>query len=288
MLSAILLYNFTTSVFAHPSFNGVSYDSSTTIGNENLGWIVKLNKHSELPPSTLTLRYTFGMEPAQIAKLEATNIFNGSIELFEEMVEISADKWSEVVSFQKVSSNTRTLDIVGHVTASDFDDVSYITNKTASAVTYSGSPLLNGHYSSWEIIVNIKNFSEQNRPRMYTLVHEFGHVIGLADLYESQNEDKVMYGYSFSNHEYNPTSEEIMAGKLILGFHTTHNWSDYKYYDTYLGNNRHSRHCTDCTGMAVNSNNEPILELCQYNQADICVRCGIRKGTSINSVEESE
>ena len=57
ILSVILLYSFTASVFAHPSFNGISYDSSTTIGNENLGWIVSLNKHSELPPSTLMLRY---------------------------------------------------------------------------------------------------------------------------------------------------------------------------------------------------------------------------------------
>lgn len=28
-----------------------------------------------------------------------------------------------------------------------------------------------------------------------TLAHEFGHAIGLYDLYEAKNKDKIMYGY---------------------------------------------------------------------------------------------
>lgn len=81
-----------------------------------------------------------------------------------------------------------------------------------------------------------------------TLAHEFGHAIGLNDLYDDQNVNKLMYGVS-SRTVSSPTTSDKWGAKVITGVHTTHTWA-YKYHSTTgTGQNRHVGYCTSCNGV---------------------------------------
>lgn len=120
--------------------------------------------------------------------------------------------------------------------------------------------------------------------RVYTqsstiLEHELGHVIGLNDLYESRNQNKLMYGYSNTSAS-SPTSLDIWGAKVITGVHSSHTWG-YKYYDTNSTGNRHVNYCTQCNGLGLN------VTQCVYNTNNVCKTCGTPKGTQPYSLEKS-
>lgn len=53
------------------------------------------------------------------------------------------------------------------------------------------------------------------------MAHEFGHVIGLADLYDSRNKNKLMYG-DFGTSGGVPSTADKNGAKVITGVHTSH------------------------------------------------------------------
>ena len=106
------------------------------------------------------------------------------------------------------------------------------------------------------------------------LAHEFGHVIGLRDLYQATNKLQIMYGYTGGSATA-PSVYDKAGAKMITGQHTTHTWG-YIYYDTSSGTNRHIKYCSVCYGRAVPAQ----ISSCTYNANNICTACGVKKGTT--------
>lgn len=80
----------------------------------------------------------------------------------------------------------------------------------------------------------------------YTLTHELGHIIGLADLSKSFDDgtfSNYLMGYNNYTMLY-PTDADIKGAAVISGYHTTHSNYKYSYYD----NSSHKRSCGLCDG----------------------------------------
>ena len=132
-----------------------------------------------------------------------------------------------------------------------------------------------GHYTSWKIMVNTRYSIEEE-----TLAHEFGHAIGLYDLYEAKNKDKIMYGYRVGRTATRPTTLDKWGAKVITGAHSSHTWK-YKYHSFNSFGNIHVRYCSSCQGLY---NSSPNPAPCTYNSSNVCTLCGIPKGVQPSSV----
>ena len=96
-----------------------------------------------------------------------------------------------------------------------------------------------------------------------TLAYELGHAIGLNDLYDDQNVDKLMYGVENYRTVTSPSASDIWGAKVITGVHNTHMWA-YKYHSTTgTGINRHVGCCTSCNGLSA------TISDCVYNPRGI-------------------
>lgn len=104
------------------------------------------------------------------------------------------------------------------------------------------------------------------------IAHEFGHIIGLTDLYKNENRNKLMYFKDDEGTATAPTALDIWGAKVITGQHTSHTWG-YKYHSTTTaGKNRHVNYCTSCSGTGV------IISICIYNANNVCRNCGTPAG----------
>lgn len=127
-----------------------------------------------------------------------------------------------------------------------------------------------GHITSWEIELNT---AKAVTPQC--IAHEFGHILGLTDLFESRNINKLMY-YDITSTATTATSSDIKGMQVITGSHTTHTWG-YKYYTTNTyGQHVHAKYCTVCNGFHAASSSQPNVVdtgLCVYKNG-ICKICG--------------
>ena len=122
-----------------------------------------------------------------------------------------------------------------------------------------------GHLTYWEIRMN-----SYYGMSLHTIAHEFGHAIGLVDLGESKNRDKLMYGYD-SRTATTATAADRKGAEVILGIHSTHAWG-YRYSMTLsIGLKCHQQYCTVCDGFV------PGHSVCIYNAQNICTLCGTPK-----------
>ncbi len=67
-----------------------------------------------------------------------------------------------------------------------------------------------GHVTKWHIEINMAYYDERT---VETIAHEFGHAIGLNDLYESYNTDNLMYGYKVERTVAAPSMQDIWGQK---------------------------------------------------------------------------
>lgn len=216
------------------------------IGGDSVGWSINENHHT----NGTTLTYSFSTTDSYLTSTLKSYVTSG------------ASKWSGTVSIVNKSDGSGTGEISTFYNAGTSVGAKFCDFLTDSS----------GHLTSWYIQMN--RYYTQSA---VTIAHEFGHAIGLNDLYGNISSNKLMYGFS-GRTATSPTSADKWGAKVITGAHTSHTWG-YKYYDTTsAGANRHVKYCTQCNGLTTTIAN------CVYNTNNICKICGVAYGTSPSSV----
>lgn len=236
------------SAFAHSSsqagilaktYIGPPYDGYY-IGGEEVGWSIDEGLHT----NGTTITYSFVSSDPYLTSQYRSYVTNG------------ARKWSGTVTITNKTDGSGTGKI----------GTFYSPNTGIVAVTRPLRVNNSGHLTAWEISMN-RAYSQSDK----VLAHEFGHVIGLNDLYASRNSGKIMYAYT-SGTATSPTTTDKWGAKVITGVHSTHSWG-YKYHSTLSsGANRHVKYCTSCYGLTNSVTN------CVYNSQNTCIYCGIPRG----------
>ncbi|MCI8484221.1 MAG: hypothetical protein HFH41_07760 [Lachnospiraceae bacterium] len=81
------------------------------------------------------------------------------------------------------------------------------------AWTYTWGDSRNGKIQQFEIWFNTRQMSKRGKSGNQAIAaHEIGHAIGLLDLYEKRNRDKLMYGIE-NKEVVKPTKADIKGGK---------------------------------------------------------------------------
>ena len=264
--------------------NNSFYKGKWFIGGEDVGWSIDENYHT----NGSNIYYTLSKDDDYVAG-------------YKKIITEAAGKWKNLVLIKEGSGS-------GSGTISTYSDS---TSEIAAQACHLKSDS-SGHFTSWEIQIN-----RAHTITSASLAHEFGHIIGLNDLYEYYNSNKLMYGRE-GRTVTAPTSLDIWGAKIIIGQHTTHTWA-YKYY-SYSGNTTyHITYCTDCNGYRASSDKiTPIITSCTYtykyyspsgqginrhlrtcqtcgyssvvnctyNSKNVCTYCGIPKGYSPYSINQ--
>ncbi len=247
-----------TKVSAHPSsqegilaktyvgHTGIYY-GNYFIGGDTVGWRIHEARHT----NGKTLTYYFASGP------------NAPTQAMKDYTEEAALLWHPTATIVKVDDTSGTGIIK---TSGDLD-----ADVAAECCDLVASNDGTGHLTSWEIHLNPSQTVTLDE---ITIAHEFGHAIGLVDLYATKSTNKLMYGARLGCTAVGPTSLDLWGAKVITGQHTTHTWG-YRYYDTLGGGaNRHVKYCTQCNG------NSTVVSNCVYNAQNICKTCGVGYGTT--------
>jgi len=253
-LSILLLLSLTTPAFAHSTFQegilsksyiGGSYNEYY-IGGDDFGWSIDEGFHT----NGTTLTYSFSSSDSYLTSTYKSYVTNG------------ASKWSGTVTITNMTNGTGT-GLIRTFNNPNTSAVAWFTNFSANS---------SGHLTSWVI--------EMNRSKTQSstvLAHEFGHAIGLNDLYARKSSNKLMYGYT-SGTATGPTSSDKWGAKVITGVHSSHTWG-YKYYSTNQIGNVHIKYCTSCNGLSL------VTEQCTYDANNVCTKCGIPYGVAPKLVQ---
>ena len=261
VLVVLLIGAIAEPVLAHTtSQQGILVKSSNAgshkyYGGEEIGWIINEEGHT----NGTELKYRF-----------ATNVLNS----VKTLVSSGAALWTNTNQTVTISKDNSANGIV---------EVMDLSSGTV-AQTVKQSVDSNGHVTQWVISLNTDYLvmDPDDPPPSHIITkqdvaHEFGHVIGLRDLYDSSNINKLMYS-SIDSTATVPNTWDIRGARLILGRHYSHTW-EYVFYQTNSsGNNTHRRRCSYCHGIKYNS-----VEACTYS-GGVCTKCGIPQGYSPSGI----
>lgn len=222
------------------------------IGGENVGWSIDEDYHTNGKRQTYRFAANFPDE-------------------YKGLVRDAADAWSAVVKFEEDFNNGKCLVETTYVYPID-GGMPYrakVTGRYADA---------NGHLTSCKLLINLYYPVE-----ISTVTHEFGHVIGLNDLYSNMNRNKIMFGTYEERTVSTPQSLDIWGAKVITGQHSSHNWG-YKYHSFDSNGNKHIKYCTQCKGLP----HTQVIESCSYDSSGKCIKCGVPQGVQPYSIDEPE
>lgn len=252
MLVVVLMLQISPYAFAHSSSQeGIlakTYHSTYGgyyIGGEDVGWSIDEDYHT----NGTTLTYSFSTSDSYLSSTYKSYVTTG------------ASRWSGTMTITNKTDGSGTGEI------STYNDPN--TNTVAKFCEYTSNS--SGHLTSWKIKMN-----RAKTVTATTLAHEFGHAIGLNDLYDDQNVNKLMYGIS-SRTVTSPTTSDKWGAKVITGVHFSHTWG-YKYWDTDSVGNIHIKYCKSCNGMTATTSH------CTYGDDNKCMVCGTNMHTTITSV----
>lgn len=237
-LTLILATVWSVPVLAHPTKLLSEYKCL-----EANGWGITENQH--FGTGTPTFAYYFS--------------FEGSItEKQKEYIRNGANKWGTRINATEVDS----------IDSESVSHVKWTTFTSQKEVVASTTPLFAansaGHIKQWKMAINLTYASSFNTR---TAAHEFGHVVGLNDLYNVTNANKLMYG-SQTGSASAPQSADIMGYNVITGKHSDHsNLTGYtRPAEMPSTTPVHRRQCRTC-GIAKD-------EICSP-QVGVCTTCGM-------------
>jgi hypothetical protein len=244
-----------TTVFAHPrTQKGIlaettidpeysSYYVGSFVGGDAVGWRIMEERHTNGTEQT----YSFDTSDPYL-----TNTL-------KQYVRAGADMWSDVIDIEeKTDGSGMGLIYIEHYETSP-------ANAKFVADIGTCTDGRTGHLTRWTIKIYEDSISVVNAT---TFAHEFGHMIGLTDLYENASANKLMYGYS-NRTVSAPTNLDKWGARVITGEHTTHTWGYKCHSAATTGGNRHIKYCIMCKGLT-----NTILN-CSYNSQNICTLCGV-------------
>lgn len=263
VLIVFLFCSSEVTVFAHPSSQGgilaksyvdrpgSIYYNKYFIGGDDVGWRIMEERHT----NGFTQTYEFSSSLSNALK---------------EYVRDGAEMWDDVIDIQERTDGSAKGWVYAYRDNYSPAGAEFLAPLSADFVDDYG------HLKKWEIEINL---AYEDAIDAITLAHEFGHMIGLTDLYENQSRNKLMYG-TVGRTVTSPTSSDIWGAKVITGAHTSHTWG-YKYFGaSSTGGNSHIKYCKSCNGLTNSVYN------CTYNSQNVCTLCGIPKGANISSVEQ--
>lgn len=251
-----ILLTSSISVFAHSLsqsgilaryyLNSFSY-SGYYIGGEEIGWGIDERNHS----GGTKITYEFDETDPLLT------------DEYKDLVRQGASMWSGVVSIEESSNSA--VGIITTVNEPGEDFIAQFTDYSSDS---------SGHLEGWAIEINRAKVQSAK-----VFAHEFGHVIGLVDLYDDSNDNKLMYMAPVQSSATGPTTQDIWGARVITGQHDSHSWN-YAYYMTNSTGNTHIGTCTACGGKAA------YFEQCTYNSNNVCTKCGIPYGVQPYALEE--
>lgn len=215
--------------FAHSSsqagyFDGYTFNSHYYVGGEHIGWSLDESNHTN----------------ATHIKFRFSSSLNS---YYRGIVTTGAGIWSNVVSIGEDASGIGF--VKGNNNMGSFTPARFVNYSSNSS----------GHLTSWTIEVNTATNATVTS---YDVAHEFGHVIGLNDLYNDMT--LLMFG-GLGGTATTATAKDRAGAKVILGSHSSHTWS-YQYKS--LGQHYHV--CSVCGGKKTQN--------CTYNSNGYCTKCG--------------
>ena len=254
------------------------------IGEEDIGWSIDEQNHT----NGTKIYYTLS---------------GNDITKYKDLISSAASSWSGIADIAN-----KTGSVTGKIYTYNAPE------DRAAAKTILIQSDKYGHITKWEMRINLARTVSAA-----TIAHEFGHVIGLNDLYASKNSNKLMY-YSTATTAVRPMTTDLWGAMVITGQHTNHQWDykfykttgstsshiiycpqcyghlasaadstkpveanctyAYKYYGIRQGENCHVKYCTDC-------NHYSTISGCTYNSVNVCTVCKARKQEiSINSIKQ--
>ena len=233
--------------YAHPvSKEGLIW------GGESVGWMINENKHT----NGTTLTYDYDAYDPNLSAVYQTYVAYG------------ASRWSGTVDIVRKTDGTAKGLITTEYNSRSSDNA-YFEGRTDSS----------GHLTSGKIVIN-RYYEDDIDSKV--LAHEFGHAIGLMDLYERSNGNKLMYGRTGSNWTATGLhATDRWGARTITGDHDSHPLSFKYYYTDASSNNYHVKYCTECGGLA----SSPAR--CVYNANNRCKICGTPKGAQTSALENS-
>lgn len=178
--------------------------------------------------------------------------FNGN-KIFNNKIKEVANSYSLTTSD---TSNQKTLVKV----YSEYDSSSNYWGRaiiSTSPATYYTSTSSGTHLKTCRIRLNeatlgsSTKYSDSDKLvyQKYTLTHELGHIIGLADL-SSDFDDGTFSNYLMGYNNWRmqaPTATDMQGAAVISGYHTSHS----SYYYNYRNNTYHEKRCGLCNGYVL-------------------------------------
>lgn len=169
--SIVIIFTIFLSLIITPN-NVLAHSSTCNSGSESTGWIVNCSSGSGGHAGTSYYTYNFASDLSNDYKLISN---------------VGIGRWTStsIVNIQYSLASSNLITSYGGPDSS----VAAITSSWANAST--------GHKTKWQLSYNRYVMGNQTTEKNYvTAAHEIGHTIGLADLYNYSNIDKLMYVYT--------------------------------------------------------------------------------------------
>jgi len=210
LIAIILVIANSNTVSAHPnSQKGILAESYFSVenyhgyfvGGEEVGWALAEDNHT----NGTTLTYYFAQNN--------DNLTNA----MKNYTQAGATWWNGVVTITRITE--AQIDADPTICNPDYypSGIGVITTDSLSSTSrFAEFRPTNvdslGHLKEWSIAINVNTASNLNAKIM---AHEFGHAIGLTDLYSLDNRDKLMYGYPNSGTATSLNALDIWGQKLL-------------------------------------------------------------------------